>query len=349
MTPRVELVYDPDCPNVAAARTVLLQALARTRGIASWVEWDRQAPETPAHVRGYGSPTILVNGQDVGDAVPGDGAASCRVYTDGADGFRRVPSIDQVIAALAAAHLAVTHVPRAWPRVLAVVPGLGAALLPIGICPACWPAYAGLLGSVGLGILFEQTYLLPLTTACLTLALASLAYRARTRRGYRPLAAGMVAGALTLGGKFALDSTPLLYLGLAALIGASLWNAWPQSAAEARPCAACAPQGRATDTHAHTKEADGMTTKRAIEVFSAGCPACEETIALVNRVACPSCEITVLDMRDVAVAGRATQLGIRSVPAVVIDGTLADCCAGRGPDEATLRAAGLGVAHSRNG
>jgi glutaredoxin 3 len=32
----------------------------------------------------------------------------------------------------------------------------------------------------------------------------------------------------------------------------------------------------------------------------------------------------------------------RSVPAVVIDGKLADCCAGRGLDEATLRAAGLG-------
>jgi hypothetical protein len=39
---------------------------------------------------------------------------------------------------------------------------------------------------------------------------------------------------------------------------------------------------------------------------------------------------------------RAKSLGIHSVPAVVIDGTLAACCAGRGPDEATLRAAGLG-------
>jgi glutaredoxin len=85
-----------------------------------------------------------------------------------------------------------------------------------------------------------------------------------------------------------------------------------------------------------------MTTKRKIEVFSAGCPACKETIDLVQRVACPSCEVTVLDMHDAQVASRAKGLGIRSVPAVVIDGKLADCCAGRGPDEATLRAAGLG-------
>jgi glutaredoxin 3 len=85
-----------------------------------------------------------------------------------------------------------------------------------------------------------------------------------------------------------------------------------------------------------------MTTKRLIEVFSAGCPACEETIAMVNRVACSSCEIVILDMRDPVVAKRAKSLSIRSVPAVVIDGWLADCCAGRGPDEATLRAGGLG-------
>lgn len=85
-----------------------------------------------------------------------------------------------------------------------------------------------------------------------------------------------------------------------------------------------------------------MAAKRRIEVFSAGCPACEETIALINRVACPSCEVTVLDMRQASVAKRAKGLGIRSVPAVVIDGRLADCCVGRGPQESALRAAGLG-------
>lgn len=85
-----------------------------------------------------------------------------------------------------------------------------------------------------------------------------------------------------------------------------------------------------------------MAEKRNIEVFSAGCPACEDTIELVNSIACSSCEVTVLDMRDPKVAARAKQLGIRSVPAVVIDGELAGCCAGRGVDAGTLRAAGVG-------
>ena len=85
-----------------------------------------------------------------------------------------------------------------------------------------------------------------------------------------------------------------------------------------------------------------MNATRNIEVFSAGCPACEQTVELIHAVACPSCEITVLDMNNQEVAQRAESLGIRSVPAVVIDGKLADCCAGRGPDESTLRTLGLG-------
>jgi hypothetical protein len=82
--------------------------------------------------------------------------------------------------------------------------------------------------------------------------------------------------------------------------------------------------------------------KRQVEVFSAGCGACQETIDLINQIACPSCQITVHDMRDASVAQRAKVLGIRSVPAVVVNGKLADCCAGRGPTEAVLRQAGVG-------
>jgi glutaredoxin len=83
--------------------------------------------------------------------------------------------------------------------------------------------------------------------------------------------------------------------------------------------------------------------KRNIEIFSAGCPVCQETVEMVKRISCASCEVHVLDMKDSAVAARAKNLGIKSVPAVAIDGKLADCCAGRGPDEATLKAAGIGT------
>jgi len=85
-----------------------------------------------------------------------------------------------------------------------------------------------------------------------------------------------------------------------------------------------------------------MADKRKIEVFSARCPACDETVQLVERLACPSCDVAVLDMHNQNVASRAKSLGVQTVPAVVIDGKLADCCSGRGPDEAALRSAGLG-------
>ncbi|MBI3698122.1 MAG: thioredoxin family protein [Acidobacteria bacterium] len=86
-----------------------------------------------------------------------------------------------------------------------------------------------------------------------------------------------------------------------------------------------------------------MAAKRKIEIFSAGCPVCEDTIALVNRIACPSCEVEILDLHRPEVAARAKRYGLRSVPAVVIDGKPADCCAARGVEERSLRAAGVGV------
>lgn len=87
-----------------------------------------------------------------------------------------------------------------------------------------------------------------------------------------------------------------------------------------------------------------MNAKRKIEVFSAGCPACQAAIDLVNRLACGSCEVAILDMNDINVAKRAKTLGVRSVPAVAINGQLASCCSGAGVAELALRAAGLGLA-----
>lgn len=85
-----------------------------------------------------------------------------------------------------------------------------------------------------------------------------------------------------------------------------------------------------------------MTTKRKIEIFSAGCAACNEAVKQVKSIACPSCDISVLDMHEDAIASRAKALGVRSIPAIAINGTLADCCASRGIDLSVLRAAGVG-------
>ena len=84
----------------------------------------------------------------------------------------------------------------------------------------------------------------------------------------------------------------------------------------------------------------GITRK--IEIFSAGCSICDDLVEQIKDAACPSCDIRVLDMKAPDIQKRAADLGIRSVPAVAIDGKLADCCAGRGVDLNVLRSAGLG-------
>ena len=79
-----------------------------------------------------------------------------------------------------------------------------------------------------------------------------------------------------------------------------------------------------------------MPNKRKVEVFSAGCALCHEVIDAVRREA-GSSEVIVFDMLDARVLARAEKFGIRSVPAVVIDGKLASCCTGRGVDHQVLK------------
>jgi glutaredoxin 3 len=77
--------------------------------------------------------------------------------------------------------------------------------------------------------------------------------------------------------------------------------------------------------------------KHRIEVFSAGCGLCTETIEFVTKLAGPENEVIVHDIREAENLTRAHAYGVRSVPAVVIDDKLAGCCTGNGPDEQVLR------------
>ena len=91
-----------------------------------------------------------------------------------------------------------------------------------------------------------------------------------------------------------------------------------------------------------------MANTRRVEVFTAGCHICDEVVKTVKDLACPSCEVTVYDLNAKCATGecisKAKQYGIKSVPAVVIDGKLAGCCQSNGPDIEALKRAGLGQA-----
>lgn len=86
-----------------------------------------------------------------------------------------------------------------------------------------------------------------------------------------------------------------------------------------------------------------MKKKRVVEVFVAGCPLCADAVKRVKALACTSCDVRVLDLRtDRQARDAAERYGVRRVPAVAVDGNLAECCAGGGLDDGVLRRAGLG-------
>jgi hypothetical protein len=248
---RVELIYDTDCPNVQRARRALLEGFNLAGLQPSWTEWDRKSPDSPAYARGYGSPTILVDGWDVGGAAPGDGGSSCRLYHNGSGAFGGAPSAEQVAEVLRGGHAqpsVPTRSSSGWRSSLATIPGIAFAFLPKLACPACWPAYAGLLSSVGLGFLLDTAYLLPLTAVFLVLAVGALAFRARSRRGYGPFGVGLAAAGVVLVGKFVFESDAAMYGGIGLLVSMSVWNAWPKSKGSVGSCPKCVQQEPAMET-----------------------------------------------------------------------------------------------------
>ena len=241
--PKVELIYDEDCPNIEAAREQLRRAFREVGQPAHWQEWDRKDPSGPAHVRQFGSPAILVDGRDVAGASPSDGADYCRVYHSEQVAYQGVPPVEAIASALR--NGATNSGVGGWRSWLAVLPAIGVAMLPKLACPACWPVYAGLLSSVGLGFLINTTYLLQLTVAFLVVAVGALAFRARKRHGFGPFVLGLVAAAVVIIGKFLFESDPAMYGGIALLVGASVWNTWPKHK-RASSCPACAEAEQST-------------------------------------------------------------------------------------------------------
>lgn len=99
---RVTLQYFDGCPNWKETEAHIQTLMAE--GVD--VEMDRQLIETPEAAERYGfrgSPTVIINGSDPFANPDAPVGLSCRVYA-AEDGYAGSPSLEQLRAALQAAH-----------------------------------------------------------------------------------------------------------------------------------------------------------------------------------------------------------------------------------------------------
>lgn len=241
---RIELIYDKDCPNVEQARQNLREALRRADLPHTWQEWDRNDPASPDHAKLFGSPAILIDGKDI-SGVAEKAGNNCRVYPHEDGGLGGAPPVEKIVKALQ------THPPKSWTEAGGLLPVMGAAFLPKMVCPACWPAYSWLLGVMGLEFINYTPWLFPLTGIFLIPVLGILAYRADGRRGYGPFFMGLLGSILLMSGKFYLNLPFAAYGGIALLVCAFIWNAWPLNKARGRAnCPDClVPESTHPDNH----------------------------------------------------------------------------------------------------
>lgn len=94
----VQFLAFSGCPLANPARENLKKALADC-GISSFEEVDILDPASPEELRGWGSPTILVNGVDVTGQPKGNNL-SCRVYSFPGG----VPDSQSIVAGLKAVY-----------------------------------------------------------------------------------------------------------------------------------------------------------------------------------------------------------------------------------------------------
>lgn len=137
---KIQLLHFDGCPNVDAARAAIRDAIAAEQVDVTVEEVDVQDPAAPDWARGWGSPTILVNGVDVVGEEPST-STSCRLYPGGA------PSVTAIRDRLRGARPAVES-----PRRGVTLPVIGAVTAAIAASACCLvPAVLAAVGVSGAG------------------------------------------------------------------------------------------------------------------------------------------------------------------------------------------------------
>lgn len=110
-------------------------------------------------------------------------------------------------------------------RWLSSVGGVLAVATPKGLCPICVAASGGMLASLGLGFLLVERNVRWFLGVTLAIGLVGFVLSARRHRRWWTLAVGGVAAVTTMTGRLLL-SPPVLYVGMALLLAATVADFW---------------------------------------------------------------------------------------------------------------------------
>jgi copper chaperone CopZ len=152
---KVQLICFEGCPNADAAREAIRRNLAAAGLPPDFEEFDTESPDTPEALREWGSPTVLVDGVDVG-GEPAPPGRSCRLYDNPEN--RGVPSDAAMAAALGGGGASATPALERNVASPARAPGLprvamaGAVVAAIAASACCVvPAVLAIIGISGVG------------------------------------------------------------------------------------------------------------------------------------------------------------------------------------------------------
>ena len=97
---KIELLFFKGCPNISLARKNLNEAFGKIGIPAQWDEVDLNESNTPKELKGYGSPTILIDGKDVTGIVAEGESLSCRTYYNAKGKITGAPDAEVIAKAI---------------------------------------------------------------------------------------------------------------------------------------------------------------------------------------------------------------------------------------------------------
>lgn len=87
------------------------------------------------------------------------------------------------------------------------------------------------------------------------------------------------------------------------------------------------------------------TTRKKIELFTAGCPVCSPVVEWVTSGIAEDCDLTIYDVvkqcETKECLSKVVEYGIKALPAVAVNGRLLDCCQSVGISKQQLIHAGV--------